>query len=122
MNKGVIGQIIDRARQQKPNKEGIRISRWAVITNDPSMKEYVPHSRQKIFFDDVELELVYFNPDSDDDLAKLRTMEFTSVWIDGTSHPNGLMVRECGERIGRYPSVQQGSPQNWEMIIGYSRK
>ena len=129
-------EVLRRALEQKPSKDGIKRSRWAVIRNtNPQLKTTtiktwldwfpeetwgkftwsVPYTH-KIKKGDLELEVIFLALDRPEDVKKLLSLELTGVWINEAREIPKSIVDACTMRVGRYPSMRDGGP-TWYGVI-----
>jgi hypothetical protein len=128
-------EVIRRAKQQKPGKDGVRRSRWAVVRNTyPELKtttiktwhQWVPPSLGRwvdsgppmhIIRDaEIDLEVIFISLDRPQDISKLLGMELTGAWIDEAREIPKAILDGLTGRIGRFPSAAMGGP-TWSGII-----
>ena len=133
-------EIMRRAVNQKPNDSGIRRSRWAVIRNtNPQLKTTTIKTWRDWFSDEigkfvwsppythlvnfglgdkttVELEVIFLALDKQEDVKKLLSLELTGVWINEAREIPKSIVDACTMRVGRFPSMRDGGP-SWFGVI-----
>lgn len=122
--------------EQKPNADGVRKTRWAVCRNTfPDLKnttvktwlDWFPENqygrfywdrpfRHMIRLGDVEMEIIFLALDSEDDIRKLRSFEFTGIWFNELEFIDKAIVDEAESRTGRYPAVKDGGA-TWDGVI-----
>lgn len=122
--------------EQRPNDDGLRRTRWAVVRNTfPDLKnttvkswlDWFPEEtygrfywdrpyRHVIRLGDVEMEVIFLALDSEDDIRKLRSFEFTGIWFNELEFIEKAIVDEAESRTGRYPAVKDGGP-SWDGVI-----
>jgi hypothetical protein len=120
-------EIIRRAQEQKPNSEGVRKTRFAIVRNtyreleDTTKKtwlDWFPEERfgpfnntdmvHNISFNDVRCEVLFRALDKPKDIKKLLSLELTGAWVNEAKEvPKGI-VDTLGDRVGRYPSMRDG--------------
>jgi len=129
-------EIIKRAISQKPNDEGIRKTRWAVIRNtNPQLKTTtiktwldwfpeedwgnftwsVPYTH-KLKKGDIDCEVIFLALDRPEDVKKLLSLELTGVWINEAREIPKSIVDACSMRVGRFPSMRDGGP-TWYGVV-----
>ena len=129
-------EIIKRAISQKPNPEGIRKTRWAVIRNtNPQLKTTtiktwldwfpeddwggftwsVPYTH-KLKKGDIDCEVIFLALDRPEDVKKLLSLELTGVWINEAREIPKSIVDACSMRVGRFPSMRDGGP-TWYGVV-----
>lgn len=128
-------EIIRRAQQQKPSKDGVRHSRWAVVRNTyPELKtttiktwhQWVPPSlgrwvdsgppTHRINDGKIDLEVIFVSLDRPQDISKLLGMELTGAWIDEAREIPKAILDGLSGRVGRFPSSAMGGC-TWSGII-----
>ena len=133
-------EIMRRAVQQKPNQNKIRRTRWAVIRNtNPQLKTTTIKTWRDWFSDDigrfvwsppythyvnfalgdgttVELEVIFLALDKQEDVKKLLSLELTGAFINEAREIPKSIVDACTMRVGRFPSMRDGGP-SWFGVI-----
>ena len=129
-------EIFKRALQQKPNHEGKRKSRWAVIRNtNPQLKtttiktwlDWFPENEWGAFrwsipythyiqVGDIDLEVIFLALDRPEDVKKLLSLELTGVWVNEARELPKSIIDACTMRVGRYPSMRDGGA-TWYGVI-----
>ena len=133
-------EIMRKAVSQKPNAQNVRKSRWAVIRNtNPQLKTTTIKTWRDWFTDElgrfvwsppythnicialpdkttVELEVIFLALDKTEDVKKLLSLELTGVWINEAREINKNIVDACTMRVGRFPSMRDGGP-SWFGVI-----
>jgi hypothetical protein len=114
---------------QKPNKQGIRKSRVAIVretarqlqdTTIKTFHDWFPPGvcgeymrTTKTYFlkvGDVECEIMFRALDDSDDVANLNSLELTFAWFNECRDINPDIVDAMSKRIGRFPSAKDGGP------------
>ena len=122
-------EVIRRASLQKPNKNGIRKSRVAIVREtarqlqDTTIKTFLDwfppgpcgnfmRTTKTYFFKvgDVECEVMFRALDDADDVANLNSLELTFAWFNECRDIHPDIVDAMSKRIGRYPSAKDGGP------------
>jgi len=128
-----IQELWKNAKEQWPNSEGVRKSRYAIVRNTSlelrtttlnTFKQWFPEEicqytlsplitariKQKIKNDNtmVDAEFIFLALDRDDDVKKLLSLELTGVFINEAKEIVYSVVKASRERIGRYPSRVDG--------------
>jgi hypothetical protein len=132
-------EVFKRALQQKPNYEGKRRSRWAVIRNtNPQLKTTtiktwldwfpehewgafrwsIPYTHH-IILGDIDLEVIFLALDRPEDVKKLLSLELTGVWINEARELPKSIIDACTMRVGRFPSMREGGA-TWYGVIADS--
>lgn len=133
-------EIMRKSVQQSPNDQGIRRSRWAVIRNtNPQLKTTTIKTWRDWFSDEigkfvwsppythnvrfaladntiVELEVIFLALDKQEDVKKLLSLELTGVWVNEAREIPKSIVDACTMRVGRFPSMRDGGP-SWYGVI-----
>ena len=129
-------EVFRRALQQKPNKDGIRRSRWAIIRNtNPQLRtttiktwlDWFPEDDWGRFHwsvpythwikqADLELEVIFLALDRPEDVKKLLSLELTGIWINEAREVPKSIIDACTMRVGRFPSMRDGGP-SWHGVI-----
>jgi len=133
---GCCVEVFRRALEQKPNKDKIRRSRWAVIRNtNPQLRTTtiktwldwfpeddwgnfhwsVPYTHH-IKKGDVDLEVLFLALDRPEDVKKLLSLELTGVWVNEAREIPKSIIDACTMRVGRFPSMRDGGP-SWSGVI-----
>jgi hypothetical protein len=129
-------EILRRAREQRPDAEGVRRTRFAVIRNtygqlrDTTRKTFeqwitwLPegagrwHEQAFTFtvtlpLDDgtrVESEVLFRALDTPEDVRKLLSLELTGAYINEAREVPRHVLDVLETRVGRFPSKAQGGP------------
>jgi hypothetical protein len=123
------------AREQ-PLFNGKRRSAWAVVRDSyPNLRattiktwlEWFPENeygrfyydrpfRHPVRFEDVELDVTFLSLDSDDDIKKLKSNEFTGFWFNELEYTSKAIFDEAESRSGRWPSIKVGGC-TWDGVI-----
>jgi len=129
-------EVFRRALEQKPNKDGIRRSRWAIIRNtNPQLRtttiktwlDWFPEDQWGKFMwsvpythnikqADLELEVIFLALDRPEDVKKLLSLELTGIWINEAREVPKSIIDACTMRVGRFPSMRDGGP-SWSGVI-----
>jgi len=129
-------EIFRRCLSQKKGNDGKRKSRWAVIRNtNPQLKTTtiktwidwfpegtwgnfawsVPYTH-RLYFGDVEAEIIFLALDRPEDVKKLLSLELTGVWVNEAREIPKSIIDACTMRVGRYPSMKDGGA-SWYGVI-----
>ena len=122
-------EVIRRASQQAPNKNGIRMTRAAVVREtarqlmDTTIKtfldwfppgvcgEYMRTTKTYFFkVGDIECEVMFRALDDADDVRNLNSLELTFAWFNECRDIHPEIIDGMSKRIGRYPSKKDGGP------------
>ena len=133
-------EIMRRAVNQAPNSAGVRRTRWAVIRNtNPQLKTTTIKTWRDWFGDEVgkfvwsppythlvnfsladktsvECEVIFLALDKQEDVKKLLSLELTGVWLNEARELPKSIVDACTMRCGRFPSMRDGGP-SWYGVI-----
>lgn len=125
---GCVVEIVKRAYQQKPGKDGIRRSRWAVIRNTYKQLE---DTSEKTFFDwlppvhfgdwlpskhnytitkipGCEIEVMFRALDRPDQVDNLLSLELTGAWVNEAREIPWTIIKALRGRVGRFPAEKDG--------------
>jgi len=124
---GCVVDIVRRAKEQRPGKDGIRRSRWAVVRNtvpmlrDTTMKtwfDWFPDGScgwwketGKTFyleFGDVKAEVMFRALDDAADVKNLLSLELTGAYINEAREIPKEIVEGLRGRINRFPAMKDG--------------
>jgi hypothetical protein len=132
-------EIMRRAYEQRPNEQGLRKTRWAIVRGtyrelaDTTIKtwedwfkpEYFGSVKSDMNHDislplpdgtRLEMEVLFRALDRPQDIKKLLSLELTGAWVNEAREiPKGI-IDGLGDRVGRYPSVRDGG-WTWRGII-----
>jgi len=133
-------ELMRIAVNQQPNASGVRRTRFAVIRNtNPQLKTTTIKTWRDWFSDDigrfvwsppythhinfalgdktvVESEVIFLALDKQEDVKKLLSLELTAVWINEAREIPKSIVDACTMRVGRFPSMREGGP-SWFGVI-----
>jgi hypothetical protein len=121
-----VQEIFRLGCEQRPGKDGIRRSRWALIRNtypelkSTTIKTYLDWFGpiQTIKYDapivstlevnDVWMEWYFLSLDKEKDIGKLKSLELTGAFLNEASElPKAVLDMATG-RVGRYPAKREG--------------
>jgi hypothetical protein len=122
-------EVIRRAGEQKPNVQGVRKSRAAVVREtarqlaDTTIKTFLDwfppgvcgqymRTTKTYFFKvgDIECEIMFRALDDADDVANLNSLELTFAWFNECRDIHPDIMDAMSKRVGRYPSKKDGGP------------
>ncbi len=132
----MLWEIIRKAQEQKPGKDGIRRTRWAVVRNtfpqlnDTTIKtvlDWLPpiifgnhrsaaHDYTITGFQGVEIELLFRALDKPEHVSNLLSLELTGVWVNEAREVPKAIIDALDGRIDRYPSNKDGG-RTWTGMI-----
>lgn len=133
---GCCVEVFRRALAQKPNEDGKRRSRWAIIRNtNPQLRtttiktwlDWFPENDWGKFLwsvpythhikkGDLDLEVIFLALDRPEDVKKLLSLELTGIWINEAREIPKSIIDACTMRVGRFPSMREGGP-SWTGVI-----
>lgn len=132
--------ILQHILEQKPDRRGVRRSKWAIIRNTyPELKtttistwhEIVPpnvghwvaqgpptHTLSGELDDGTtyEAEIMFLALDSPSDLKKLLSMNLTAAWVNEAREIPQTVIDGLTGRVGRYPSEADGG-STWSGVL-----
>lgn len=135
-----IMEALSRAREQIPNKMGVRRSRWAFVRNTyPELLsttlntwlDWVPEAiapikrspRLMATLDQdlgdgtrIWMEVIFLALDTEADVGKLKSLELTGVFMNEASEIPKEVLEVATSRVGRFPSKDDGG-FNWTGVI-----
>jgi len=136
-------KIPEIMRAQKPNKQGIRLSRWVAARNTYSelftttIKDWLecnghlgefnqggkkpPAQLLKYRLEDgtrVESEIIFLAFDRPDHVKKARGIQTSGVWLNEVKELPKAVVDMLDLRHGRYPSKKEGVECSWHGMLG----
>jgi hypothetical protein len=130
-------EIVKRAHQQKPDRDGIRRSRWAAVRNTyPQLRDttirtvfdWLPEKHFGLFkkgdheyivdgFTGVEIEILFRALDRPEHVSNLLSLELTGAWVNEAKEVPWAIVDALQGRVDRYPSRRDGIGPTWAGII-----
>lgn len=134
-------ELMRRAIAQEAGPDGVARTRWGVIRKTygelknttiktfqdwfpphvfPGRYSQTPPITQTISFEvdgkRIEAEFIFLALDRAEDAEKLKSMEFTGIWINEASEIEWAIIQAAIQRVGRYPSKRMGGP-TWFGVI-----
>ena len=134
-------EIYRRAREQAPDRQGTRATRWAVIRNTiPELKSTTIKTWHQWFPQNVgtwrelgptmhritasipedgthfDMEVLFLGLDRPDDVSKLLSLELTGAWINEAREVPRAVLEGLTGRVGRFPPVRDGGA-TWSGVI-----
>lgn len=133
---GCLMEIIRRAHEQVPSKDGVRRTRWAVVRNtypqlrDTTIKtvhDWFPPNRFGQWkqqdhdylitgFKGCHIELMFRALDRPDQVSNLLSLELTGAWMNEAREIPKPIFNAIQGRVGRFPAVKDGGC-TWDGII-----
>lgn len=135
-SKGANMLVYAIASEQRPDRYGIRRTRWAVVRNTyPELKNTtirtwldtfpeevygkfrwsIPY-QHIIRLDDMVIEVDFLALDKPDDVKKLRSGEYTGFYFNEMQYIPKDLFDEATSRAGRYPAVKDGGC-TWSGVV-----
>ncbi len=128
--------IFDKCRTQRPQRDGIRRSKWAIVRNTyPELLSTALQTWLKWFpeehfgdlvrsipityflkFEDVWAEIIFLALDQPGDVKKLQSLELTAAWVNEAREVPKIIIDHLQGRVGQYPSKDNGGT-NWSGMI-----
>ncbi|MCJ3148325.1 hypothetical protein LN018_28940, partial [Klebsiella pneumoniae] len=141
---GLLMKLLALAHQQRPNPNGVRKTRWAVVRNtrsqlrDSVLKtvfEWLEPNGKTIKWHETNMDLLLDMPlpdgsrvhcemmfralDDERDARRLLSVEFTGGWLSEFREIPFSLLGDLLSRTGRYPSVAEGGA-DWYGVMGES--
>ena len=142
---GCCWEVYMRALKQKPNSDGIRMSRWVIVRNTLPELETTTMATWKQWFGEgifrgakitgrapykqtiehahptgdgttLHLEIIFLALDGEEDIKKLMSLECTGIFFNELRFIDEIIFREACTRPGRYPRKVDGGA-TWHGII-----
>jgi hypothetical protein len=138
---GMIMELLRRARQQRPDSNGVRNTRFALVRNTlaqlrttvlPDVQQYL-NPMVRYFVTDATIQVraplednttinsdwIMIPLETREDIRRLLSMQLTGAWLNELREIEYEVVSGLMERIGRYPSKINGGP-TWHGLIADS--
>lgn len=122
-----IFEMIRRAAEQKPGRDGTRKTRWVIIRNTytelktttiKSWHQWMPQSigkwqsegppTHRVVDGSFDMEVIFLALDRPDDIKKLLSLEVTGGWINEAREVPKAVLDALTGRVGRFPSALDG--------------
>lgn len=130
-------EALRRALQQEAGIDGIARVRVGIVRNTyPELKSttiktwlsWFPEESfgkikwdspitHNIFLNGLKIEVVFLALDNEDDVKKLKSFEFTFIYLNELQYIHQKIFNECFGRVGRYPSQKDGAAITWKGIF-----
>ena len=130
-------EMFRRATQQKPDKDGIRYTKWAIVRNtNPQLRtttiatwlqwfpenewgkfRWSPPFTHHIKKGDIDMEVIFLPMDTPEDVKKVLSLELTGAWVNEAREVPKTIVDAITSRVGRYPSPKNGVGATWSGVI-----
>lgn len=132
---GSIMELLIKAQQQEPARDGIRRTKFAVIRNTyrelmdtakETFESWIPHEIREwiageslfvVKFNDVECIFLFRALDTPDDVRKLLSLDLTGAWVNEAKQVPKAVLDGLTGRIGRYPNSPADGYCTWSGII-----
>jgi hypothetical protein len=132
-----VAKLLKIAHEQKPGRDGIRRSRFAIVRNtygqlqDTTIRtvhQWLPpgtfgkwnateHNFTITAFNGVITEWWFRALDREDHVKKLLSLELTGAWVNEAREVPKSIIDGLDGRCGRFPSMKDGVPATWDGII-----
>lgn len=130
-------EIMRRAREQTPDANGMRRTRWVIVRNtygelkDTTVKTWLDWFNEEWFgrfnrmqgemkhhirIEDIDCEVLFRALDKPDDIKKVLSLELTGGWVNEAREMPKQIIDALGDRVGRYPAVRDGGA-TWSGLI-----
>lgn len=137
---GCCMEILARSARQRPNTEGIRKSRWAIVRNTygelktttiKTWQDWIGADVCPIVYDSpirglaiipqsdgtvINLEVLFIALDRPEHVKKLLSLELTGGWINEAREVPKAILDGLTSRVGRYPNISDGGA-SWSGVI-----
>lgn len=129
-------KVLKIAQEQAKDRTGIRRTRWGVIRNTypelttTTMRTWRDTYPEEVYgriimskpafhrikFADIEMEVDFLALDKDEDVSKLRSLEYTGFYVNELQYVPKVLFDEMTSRAGRYPAMKDGGP-TWYGVL-----
>ena len=141
---GALMKLLTLAHTQRPNANGVRKTRWAVVRNtrpqlrDSVLKtvfEWLPPNGKTVKWNETNMDMLLDMPlpdgtrvhceimfralDDEKDARRLLSVEFTGGWLSEFREIPFTLLTDLLSRCGRYPSMSEGGA-DWYGVFGES--
>lgn len=134
---GCVIKLFMLASEQRPQQDGVRRSRVAVIRNtNPELEtttiktwlswfpenvfgtfNWSPPYTHPIRVGDIEMEVIFLALDKPNDVKKLLSLELTAAWVNEAREVPKPILDMLTLRVGRFPSQKDGGAVNHCVIM-----
>lgn len=138
---GCVMEMVIRAHQQAPDRNGKRMTRWGAIRNTygelktttiKTFSSWVPESiapinrgepmtaRMVLRLPDrttVDMEVIFVSVDKPADIGKLKSLDLTGLWLNEASELDKSILDMGTGRVGRFPDKKDGAAFTWAGVI-----
>jgi hypothetical protein len=131
---GCIFEVLKRAMEQAPGRDGVRRTRFAIVRTTlsqlkmtvlldvlawlrPIASYKVSEQLITIEFDDVYSEWFMIPLEEEEDQKRLLSMQLTGAWLNEAIETSPDLIGAISGRCGRFPSRAEGGP-TWFGLIG----
>lgn len=136
-----VAEIAMRAVSQKPDRRGVRRTRWGAIRNSyPELESTTIFTFLSWFGEDVvvmnwgapitasvkvaledgttmELEVLFISCDRPAAIGKLKSLDLTGLWLNEAGELDKRVLDDGSARVGRFPLKKDGAPFTWAGVI-----
>ena len=140
---GMVFQLFFNAMQQRPDKNGVRHSRYAVIRatypqlRSSTIKTWIEWFKDKIRLvyttpitgrikydlDDgtsIDMEIMFIAIEDEQAAERLRSWEFTGAWVNEAHEVPEYIMTILMQRTNRYPSMRSGGAVHPCILLDYN--
>jgi hypothetical protein len=130
-------ELFRRSVEQESGHDGIRRVRVGIVRNTyPELKsttiktwlDWFPEKEfgklkwdspitHHIHLQGIEIEAIFLALDSEDDVKKLMSFEFTFLYINELQFVHHKIFTHCLQRVNRYPGKKTGASITWTGVI-----
>lgn len=139
---GCIMELVRLGLNQKPNKAGLRKSKWALVrstypelksTTIKTFQEWVPDALCPVKMNDspitarmalplgdgtiAVIEFVFIALDKPKDLGKLLSLDLTGAFLNEAKELDKAVLDTVTSRVGRYPPIKKDGGPTWCGVI-----
>lgn len=134
---GCCAFIFDKCRTQRPAKDGIRRSKWAIVRNTypellttalQTWLDWFPEEHYGdlvrsipityyLQVDDIWAEIIFLALDQPGDVKKLQSLELTGAWVNEAREVPKVIINHLQGRVGQFPAKKDGGTAWAGMIM-----
>lgn len=134
---GCIMTILKHAWAQKPGRDGIRRTRWAIVRNtygqlkDTTINTFLhwfppqyfgrynktDHDYFMTAIAGCHIEFLFRALDRPDHVANLLSLEVTGAWFNEVKEIPWVIIEAMHGRVGRFPAMEDGGPSWWGLLL-----
>jgi hypothetical protein len=141
---GIIMTLVNIMHAQKPDANGVRRTRFAVVRNTrqqlkdsviKSVHDWLPPNGSSVVWKETEMtqiltyqladgttvrsEWMFRSLDNEDDARKLLSVEYTAGWLSEFREIPFQLLTDLRSRMGRYPAMTDGGA-TWSGVLAES--